>query len=239
MSPNPHSLSAPPLRAVFFDLDGTLIATRHLHVESYAQALAPHLGYTPSEHDIMTKTPRAIHPFLLQIVGPSELPACLERFYRAYETLHATHFEGIYDGVLCMLSHLRQLGLTLAIVTGKSRRAWQIDATYVELGPMDSWVFDDDVTAIKPNPAGLLLALKRLRLAPQQAIYLGDSLTDVEAAQAAGILPGAVLWPKRAGEIETFTKAALAHGATLFETPANVVDFCSRRVNPSHHRPGV
>ncbi len=63
--------------------------------------------------------------------------------------------------------------------------------------------------------------------------YLGDSLTDVEAAQAAGILPGAVLWPKRADEIDAFTQEALARGATLFEPPTRVVDFCSRRLNPS------
>ncbi|ETX01861.1 HAD family hydrolase [Candidatus Entotheonella palauensis] len=234
MQPNPHPLSAKPFRAVLLDLDGTLIATRRLLVESYAQALAPYLGYTPSEHDIMSRSPRAIRPFLSQIVESSELPACLDRFYQAYATLHATHFEGIYEGVLNMLNDLRQMGLTLAIVTGKSRRAWRIDAAHIDLGSIESWIFDDDVTAIKPNPEGLLLALKRLHLDPQQTIYLGDSLTDVEAAQAAGLLPGAVLWPKRVDEIDTFTQDALAYGATVFETPTSVVDFCSRRVNPSN-----
>ena len=224
--PTRHPLSVQSLQAVLFDLDGTLIATRRLVVESYIQALTPYFGYAPSEHEIMSKSPRAVRPFLSEIVGPSELHACIERFYQAYETLHATHFEGIYDGVLEMLSNLHQLGLPLAIVTCKSQRAWQIHATHIDLGPMHSWVFDDDVTAIKPNPAGLILALKRLYLAPQQTIYLGDSLTDVEAAQAAGILPGAVLWPKRATEIETFTQNALTRGAKLFATPASVVDFC-------------
>ena len=227
MQPNRQPLPSQPLQAVLFDLDGTLIATRRLFVESYAQALAPYLGYTPSEHDIMSKSPRAVRPFLAEMVDPSSLPDCLERFYHAHETLHATHFEGIYSGVTDMLAHLRQLGLTLGIVTGKSRRAWSISAKHVELGPFATWVFDDDVAHIKPSPEGLHLALKRLHLAPEQVLYLGDSLTDMEAARAAGVLPGAVLWPKRAGEIDGFTQEALTRGARIFATPASVVAFCS------------
>lgn len=215
------------LRAILFDLDGTLIATRRLHVASYAQALAPYLGHTPSEQEIMAKSPRAIWAFLADMVAPTHLPACLEQFYHAYETLHPTHFEGIYPGAVDMLTQLRQLGLPIAIVTGKCRRAWQINAKHVNLGPIDHWVFEDDVPEIKPHPAGLALVLERLRLAPKQAIYVGDSLTDVETAQAAGMLPGAVLWPKRVGEIESFTQQAMALGAKIFATPTHVVDFYS------------
>ena len=51
---------------------------------------------------------------------------------------------------------------------------------------MENWVFDDDVAEIETSPAGLILALKRLHLEPRQTIYLGDSLTDVEAVQALG-----------------------------------------------------
>lgn len=89
-----------------------------------------------------------------------------------------------------------------------------------------------------PNPAGLRLALERLQLAPQEAIYLGDSLTDVEAAQAAGVVPGAVLWPKRPGEIVAFTYAAVARGASIFPTPTSVVDFCARMVTESTQSTG-
>jgi len=213
MQPHPHSLSAPTLRAVLFDLDGMLIATRRLTLTSYAQALAPYLGYTPSEHEIMAKSPRAVRAFLADMVAPSNLPACLEQFYGAYETLHVTHFQGIYSGVIDMLTSLRQLGLALAIVTGKSRRAWNMSAKHINLGPIASWVFDDDVAEMQPHPAGIHLALERLQLAPLQAIYLGDSLTGVEAAQAAGVVPGAVLWPKRAAEIASFTHEAVVRGA--------------------------
>jgi phosphoglycolate phosphatase-like HAD superfamily hydrolase len=126
MQPHRHSLPTQTLRAVLFDLDGTLIATRRLIIKSYAQALAPCLGYTLSDPEIMAKSPRAVRAFLADMVTPSSLPACLEQFYCAYETLHATHFEGIYSGIIDMLTNLRQLGLPLSIVTGKSRRAWSI-----------------------------------------------------------------------------------------------------------------
>jgi beta-phosphoglucomutase-like phosphatase (HAD superfamily) len=137
-----------------------------------------------------------------------------------------------------MLTALRQMGLVLGIVTGKSRRSWSINAQHVTLGPIDLWVFDDDVAEIKPHPAGLRLALERLQLTPPQVIYLGDSLTDVEAAQAAGVVPGAVLWPKRPAEIAAFTDAAVARGASIFPTPMSVVDFCARTVPQSTQSTG-
>ena len=125
-----------------------------------------------------------------------------------------------------MLTQLRQLGLPIGVVTGKCRRAWGITARHVDLGAMDAWVFDDDVSDIKPNPEGLDLALTRLGVAPQDAIYVGDSLTDCMAARAVGATPGAVLWPKRVGEIEAFAHGATPLGAKLFATPSHVVDFC-------------
>ena len=56
MQPHHHAVPTHPLRAVLFDLGGTLIATRRLIVTSYAQALAPYFGYTPSEHEIMAQS---------------------------------------------------------------------------------------------------------------------------------------------------------------------------------------
>jgi pyrophosphatase PpaX len=227
VQPNRHLSSPSTLRAVLFDLDGTLIATRRLMVASYALALAPILGYTPGEPEIMAKSPRAVRAFLAEMAGLSNLSACIEQFYHAYEALYATHFEDIYQGVIDMLTRLRQLGLPIGVVTGMSRRTWRIASKHIDLGPFDTWVFDDDVAHIKPHPEGIERALKRLALAPEQTMYLGDSLTDLIAAQAAGVLPGAVLWPKRASEIETFIQEATSLGASIFSTPTCVVDFCS------------
>jgi phosphoglycolate phosphatase-like HAD superfamily hydrolase len=52
--------------------------------------------------------------------------------------------------------------------------------------------------------------------------YIGDSLTDLEAATAAGVRPGAVLWSKKPEEVEAFTRESRARGAFLLRDPAEL-----------------
>jgi phosphoglycolate phosphatase-like HAD superfamily hydrolase len=106
-----------------------------------------------------------------------------------------------------MLDALRAAGYPLGIVTGKGRHAWQATEGPAALGEFALVVTDDDVGEPKPSPQGLLAAAERLGLAPAQVVYMGDSLADLRAANAAGMPSAAVLWPKTApGEAERFVK---------------------------------
>jgi phosphoglycolate phosphatase-like HAD superfamily hydrolase len=126
-----------------------------------------------------------------------------------------------------MLTALHQAGYSLGVVTGKSRRAWELTAQHVNLGQLHCWIFDDDVSERKPSPVGITCALTRLQTPSTQAMYVGDGLTDVRAARTAGVLAGAVLWPKRAAERAVFAEEARALGAVIFETPDDVVEYVS------------
>src|SRR5512146_2204220 len=160
----------PPLRAVLFDLDGTLIATKRLYLEAYSRAHEAHLGHLPTPEEVVRLRPRAELQFLRDVVGPERYDACLTDFRRHYAELHATHFGGIYPGIRELLAALRDRGLRLGIVTGKSRAAWEITISAIEheLGSFDVTVFDDDVRIAKPDPEGLHLAAERLRMAPSE-----------------------------------------------------------------------
>jgi HAD superfamily hydrolase (TIGR01509 family) len=209
----------PPSRlgAVLFDLDGTLIDTRRLYLECYRRALAPQVGRELSDEELLAARPRS-ETFLLRSQLPEErLAACLADLYRHYEELHASHFQGIYPGVPELLEGLRAAGHSLGIVTGKSRRAWEITAARAPLGAFDVLVFDDDMTAPKPDPGGLLLALRRLDVAPEDAVYVGDTASDLEAAVAAGMVPMAVLWSRPGPERARFAAQADALGARAFQ----------------------
>ena len=83
----------------------------------------------------------------------------------------------------------------MGLVTGKSRRSWDITRAVTEgLEPFEVLVFDDDVRAPKPDPHGLELALEALGVEPARAAYVGDTLSDMEAARDAGLRPVAALW---------------------------------------------
>ncbi len=181
--------------AVLFDLDGTLIDTKSLYLEAYRRAVAPYVREDMTHEAIKALKPTSEIAFLRAVVHERDFDACLADFYRAYEALHADSFSGVYEGIPELLADLRQAGVPLGLVTGKSRRSWEITRVAVEsLEPFDVLVFDDDVRAPKPDPHGLELAVETLGVAPSNAAYVGDTMSDMEAAHAAGLRPVAALW---------------------------------------------
>jgi phosphoglycolate phosphatase-like HAD superfamily hydrolase len=206
---------------VLFDLDGTLIDTKGLYLECYRRAVEPRIARRPSDAELMALRPRSELRFLESLVQPAELSACLDDFWTHYDALHTTHFGGVYDGVPELLSALRDDGHPMGIVTGKSRRSWQITAPVAALGPFDVVVLDDDVSAAKPDPNGIRIALERLGTPPARAIYVGDTLSDMLAARAAGVLPVAATWGRRS-DPEGFAERARAEGARVVRQPGEV-----------------
>jgi pyrophosphatase PpaX len=210
------------VRAVLFDVDGTLIATRRLYVEALADALHPIVGRRLTETEIMAHQPKAERRFLSRLAGP-RAPETLEVFYRAYEARHDEFFQGVYSGVLEVLAELRRRAVPMGLVTGKSERAWKITSPRAGLGSFPVVVLDDHVPAPKPDPSGVALAVDRLGFDPREVVYLGDSLTDLEAAAAAGVHSAAVLWSKKPEELAPFKADSRARGARILKTPPDLL----------------
>jgi len=112
----------------------------------------------------------------------------------------------VYAGVLDMLAALRRMGLPLGLVTGKSRPAWEITASLVGLGPFRS----SSPTRKSGRPSRIPKGSSGpwpSPGAPAEALYVGDSVGDAQAAHAAGMPFAAALVPKTREEREKF----LAH----------------------------
>ncbi len=75
---------------------------------------------------------------------------------------------------------------TLAIVSNASHKSLKRDIGRL-LPFFDVIVADEDMEKKKPNPEGLLTALEKLNAAPQQAVYVGDAISDYTAAKRAGM----------------------------------------------------
>ena len=104
---------------------------------------------------------------------------------------------GMYPGVGPLLEALRGRGIRLAVVTQKWRSV-EMDGRLVgaaeelsELGIADLFsavVGLEDVTRFKPDPEPVEVALRRLSVAPQEAVMVGDSPADIEAGAGRGML---------------------------------------------------
>lgn len=218
---------------VLFDLDGTLVDTWDLYIEAYLRALAPTLGRRPSFEELVALKPVSELRLLRNALGEDAAADGHRRFIEHYRALHDSHFGGVYPDVPATLEALRHAGHRLGIVTGKSEAAWHVTRRVADLGPFDVVVTDEVVTAPKPDPAGLELALKRLGASPADAVYVGDGVGDAGAAKAAKMGFAAALWPKGPHERGRFVAEVQALGARVaLEKPTDLVTVLEQWQSP-------
>lgn len=216
--------STPTPAAVLFDLDGTLVDSYRLYLESYRRAVEPVLGRPPSDEEIVARGPAAERQFLSEWIGADRVDECHDALCRHYSRLQGALGDGPYDGVREMLIGLASAGYLLGIVTGKGRRIWDLTEPALPPGLFDVVITEDDVAIPKPDPEGLSIAAAALRLPPERIVYIGDSRSDLAAGRGAGMSVGAALWPKTdPGDRERFL-AEIEDLAPdwLFERPASV-----------------
>jgi len=184
-------------RTIVFDLDGTLIDSLGLILASYRHTMETHRGRRlPDELWVRGMgTPLAV-----QMRGFAEDAAEAEAMVRTYEEHNLANHDRLvrpYPGVRDAVVSLRGLGLTLAIATSKRARATRMGLRRCEF-PEDWFagiVTANDVGRPKPDPEPVRLALERAGESdPGRAVYVGDSVHDMQAGRAAGVTTVAVLW---------------------------------------------
>lgn len=178
---------------VIFDLDGTVVDTVELIVESFRYTTRTVLGKILPDELI---TAGVGQPLMAQMKRLS--PEHAQELYDVYrEYNHRRHDELIrgYDGIDEMLGKLKAAGRRLGIVTSKSRDTTGMAFRAVGLEDhFDAVVTATDTTEHKPSPVPISLCLERLDATPDDAIYVGDSPVDIQAGAAAGIATCAVAW---------------------------------------------
>lgn len=176
-----------------FDLDGTVVDTVELIVESFRHATQTVLGEALPDEVI---TAGVGQPLMTQMEKLSLGHA--EELYAAYrEYNHRRHDELIrgYDGIAEALEGLRAAGRRLGIVTSKSADTTAMAFDAVGLAEhFDVVVTAGDTSAHKPSALPLLLCLERLAASAEGSIYIGDSPVDIRAGAAAGMATAAVAW---------------------------------------------
>jgi len=176
-----------------FDLDGTIVDTVELIVESFRYATSTVLGEVLPDELILGGVGMPLRTQMERL--SAEHAQALYDVYREYN--HRRHDELIrgYDGIEEVLDALRAAGRRTGIVTSKSRDTTAMAFRAVGLEKrFDAVVTATDTTEHKPSPAPLHLCLQRLGATAAGAIYVGDSPFDIQAGAAAGMTTAAVAW---------------------------------------------
>ena len=183
-------------RLVLFDVDGTLIDSMQAYVV-IAEAAAAQEGLTVPRGDVMQAL--AFGRMLWDRTIPADHPdpaGVTKRLMQSARTLwpdtmrtHCRPFAGLDR----TLAALRANGLRMGVVTGARPEIMALLDQAGLGGYFETVVSNVDVKRRKPDPEGLLLAAERLGIAPAEALYVGDSPIDIEAATAAGMRSVGVL----------------------------------------------
>lgn len=188
------------LRAVLFDLDGTLIDTPGVIVET-AQAVLRSLGRGEADPARVRATiGLPLQEAFADLLGAEASSALAQEAVARYRErwraevsprVHTLRFPGALEG----LQALRARGLKLAVVTGKTQAGADGTVEAAGLRPLFDFVGGYDA-APRPKPHAdlALLALERLAIAPGEAVLVGDALLDLGMARAAGVRSIAVTW---------------------------------------------
>ena len=191
------SLRTQPI-AVLFDLDGTLVDTIQLLLESVRHAFRGRAAAgapVPSEAEWIAGIGTPLVTQLRPYVAADEELAELVAGYREYQGAHHDRLTRCYDRTVEVVATLKRRGHPTAIVTSKSDEIARRTLAHVGLlGAMDVVVGADSTTRHKPDPAPVHLALERLGRPPEEAIFVGDSPHDIHAGNAAGVATVAALW---------------------------------------------
>lgn len=182
------------LKTYIFDLDGTLVDTLDLLLNSFKYALDGITDTKLSYEDIIRAFFIGTEIEILKHFAGRKNSEVILKFYQYYETNHDKECK-TFAGINLVLAQLKKGNKNLSILTGKHTKSASI--TLKKLGFQDyfDYIVTGDMTKNKkPDPEGLHLILNHFKSLPSEAIFIGDTTVDIMTGKNAKIKTGAVLW---------------------------------------------
>lgn len=191
-------------KAVLFDMDGTLLDTLEDLCDSTNHALAqmgyPLRGIEEIRRFIGNGAEKQIRRAVPEGTSEGKIMETLAAF-RAYYQDHCQIKTKVYDGLLDVLSELKEKGVKMAVVSNKPDAAVKKLSREYFGDRLDYAIGPSDGVRCKPYPDMAETALKALGIAKKDAVFVGDSEVDVQTGLNAGLDVIAVSWGFRSRKV--------------------------------------
>jgi pyrophosphatase PpaX len=191
---HPRPLAAARPIAVLFDLDGTLVDTVPFILAAVRHAFDGY-GICPTDAEWIAGIGT---PLRTQLASFASAPADVERLFERYRTFWLEHHDRetrVFPGALDVVAGLAARGHPIGVVTAKNEQGARRTLGHTGLlAHVPVIVAADSCANAKPHPEPVLLALSRLGMPPDRAVFVGDSPHDIAAGKAAGTRAAAALW---------------------------------------------
>ena len=178
-------------KAIFIDLDGTILVT--------LKDIAYSVNYSLKEHNLPCKTEAQILTYIgngskyliqkaMDYNGDDELFTSVFNVYKDYYIAHPADFTTPYEGIYDVLKEFKDKGGKIALVSNKPQEiAIRLINKFFD-NIFDVVYGQQDSIPRKPNPDAIYLAMKDLNITDKNDIlYIGDSLVDLSTSRNAGV----------------------------------------------------
>jgi phosphoglycolate phosphatase/AHBA synthesis associated protein len=181
------------IQGLVFDLDGTLIDSLAITIDAFNRGIE-HFGYPKkSSQDILAYFGPGEGEIFAKIVGPDNAKV-------AYQVARK-HMDAnvgkipLHEGVKELLEGLKKMNLPVSIFTGRGQETTTMILNHHGIyNDFEIVITSDHVDQPKPSPEGLHKCLDKMKMKPEDVLFIGDSPVDMQAAKASGAIGVAALW---------------------------------------------
>ncbi len=191
----PTTLPSVRFPTILFDLDGTIIDSIELIMESYRHTMRCHRGECPPDEVFLAGIGTPLRVQFAEFAKDAAELAAMIATYRDWNLSNHDRMVVAYPGAVEAIRKLKAEGSRLGLVTSKNLGGVQKGLALVGLEDVfESFVTADRLEESKPDPRPVLTALADLGASQHSALFVGDSPHDIAAGRRAGVQTAACLW---------------------------------------------
>lgn len=174
------------IKAVLFDIDGTIVNTEKVMTKSLQEALKEVLEISVSEKELEFIFALTSEKTTTRFTTVEKERSRLHEKWR--DNIKARMHEAkIFDGIEHVLARLHEKSYPLGVVTSKNAEELVYQFSHLELSNyFEVVVTSSDTPEPKPSPQPIIKAMKQLQVAPEETIYIGDTINDLRSARDSG-----------------------------------------------------
>jgi HAD superfamily hydrolase (TIGR01509 family) len=177
------------VKAVLFDVDGTLVDSNYLHTVAWWEALGQ-AGFDVAMSDIHRAIGMGSGQMLDQLLPDDRDADVDEGVSAAHGALYGTYRARVKPlrGAADLLRACHNEGLTVVLASSADERTFKgLRAALDAEDAIDAATYSDEVDRSKPEPDLVHVALDKAGVAADEAVFVGDTVWDVQACRKAGV----------------------------------------------------
>jgi phosphoglycolate phosphatase/pyrophosphatase PpaX len=179
------------IKGIIFDFDGTLADTLPICILSFQQALLNKLGKKYTEAEIVSYFGQT-EEGIMQALAEEHWEECFKEYLKVYKLNHA-FCPALFDETKDLLDTVKNLGLKMAMVTGKGKHSADISLNYYKIADYFEYIETGSPKgSIKPLCMGRII--EQWGILPHESLYIGDAPTDITDSKIAGVVPVSACW---------------------------------------------